>query len=36
MHDLCFILALCYLLAVLVNGEITIWVAASFVYVVLA
>lgn len=31
-RDLCFLLlALCYLLAVLVNGEITVWVAASFV-----
>ncbi|XP_066324510.1 cation/calcium exchanger 1-like [Miscanthus floridulus] len=31
-RDLCFLLlALCYLLAVLVNGEITVWVAVSFV-----
>ncbi|OEL18606.1 Cation/calcium exchanger 2 [Dichanthelium oligosanthes] len=31
-RDLCFLLlALCYLLAVLVNGEVTVWVAASFV-----
>ncbi|EER93724.1 hypothetical protein BDA96_01G155600 [Sorghum bicolor] len=31
-RDLCFLLlALCYLLAVLVNGVITVWVAVSFV-----
>jgi solute carrier family 24 (sodium/potassium/calcium exchanger), member 6 len=31
-RDLCFLLlALCYLLAVLVHGEVTVWVAASFV-----
>ncbi|KAL6893592.1 hypothetical protein ACP4OV_007690 [Aristida adscensionis] len=31
-RDLCFLLlALCYLLAVLVKGEVTVWVAASFV-----
>lgn len=31
-RDLCFLLlALCYLLAVLVNREVTVWVAASFV-----
>ncbi|KAL6637543.1 hypothetical protein ACP70R_025115 [Stipagrostis hirtigluma subsp. patula] len=31
-RDLCFLLlALCYLLAVLVNGTVTVWVAASFV-----
>ncbi|CAN6298377.1 unnamed protein product [Urochloa humidicola] len=31
-RDLCFLLlALCYLLAVLVNGAVTVWVAVSFV-----
>ncbi|XP_062215059.1 cation/calcium exchanger 1-like [Phragmites australis] len=31
-RDLCFLLlALCYLLAVLVNGEVTVWAAVSFV-----
>ncbi|KAJ1294324.1 hypothetical protein BS78_01G138000 [Paspalum vaginatum] len=31
-RDLCFLLlALCYLLAVLLNGVVTVWVAASFV-----
>ncbi|WVZ59991.1 hypothetical protein U9M48_010068 [Paspalum notatum var. saurae] len=31
-RDVCFLLlALCYLLAVLLNGEVTVWVAVSFV-----
>ncbi|KAK3149805.1 hypothetical protein QOZ80_3AG0223130 [Eleusine coracana subsp. coracana] len=36
-RDLCFLLlALCYLLAVLLNGAVTVWVAASFVSIYVA